>query len=143
MTHPSYGDVVNAAWSYEAPDASGTPQHLAGNVLAEFVATARTAAYAPLVGLPLGRRELQATHLQDIADIVIVAVREHTNDLATADRVAYVLARRAGTPHVVIAYEQTYLVCQTNTTATNLTPYHHAPTVLTVAQPDGNLIPQF
>lgn len=68
------------------------------------------AAHSALVGMTLGRRERIHGSLRTIAEISITSIIEPVEDLAIADRVAFILAHRTNTTHLVVATSTTYLV---------------------------------
>lgn len=71
---------------------------------------ADAAGYDALIGHPLGRRERIHGRLRVFADVAIARVIEANDDLAIADRVAYVLAHRTQQTYAVVAAPRTYLV---------------------------------
>jgi hypothetical protein len=92
-------------------------------------------------GAPLGRRERDHGPLRTIADIRIDQVIEPVTDLAVADRVAWVLARRTGRTHVVIATASCYLIATTTVDLTGadalrVTPSPDLP-ITSIATPTG------
>jgi hypothetical protein len=61
----------------------------------------------------LGRRERAHGAMRSVTDIGLASIVEAVDELAIADRVAYVMARRTGVPHVVVTAHQTWLVATT------------------------------
>lgn len=53
------------------------------------------------------------------------------SDLASADRIAYIRARRTGQTHLVIATTTSYVIIQHDV------PAHGVPSLATIATPDG------
>jgi hypothetical protein len=100
------------------------------------------APHRALVGTPLGRRERAHGNLRTIADITIAEVIEPVADLAVADRVAWVLAHRSGSTHLVIATDHTYLVVTSDVPldgadATLIAQPADAPRIISLATPSG------
>lgn len=100
------------------------------------------AAYNALVGASLGRRERAHGNLRVIADIHISCVVEPVADLAVADRVAWVLAQRSGTTHLVVATDHTYLVVTADVPLDGADAPHIAqtpaqPRIISIATPAG------
>jgi hypothetical protein len=94
------------------------------------------------VPLPIGRRERQHGNLRTIADIRITSVLEAVDDLAIADRVAYVIARRTDATCLVIATAETFVIalCDTDLTADDAagtTSTHPTDRIVTIATPHG------
>ena len=94
------------------------------------------------VALPIGRRERQHGNLRTIADIHITSVLEAVDDLAIADRVAYVIARRTNATCLVVATAETFVValCDVELTpedANRVTSTHPTDRIVTIALPTG------
>lgn len=94
------------------------------------------------VALPIGRRERLHGNLRTIADIHITSVLESVDDLAIADRVAYVIATRMDTTCLVVATPTTFLITTCDTELTpqdvgSISPVHPTDRIVTVATPQG------
>jgi hypothetical protein len=87
---------------------SSEPTYEAPAGITRFADT--TTDVSALAGASLGRRERMHGNLRAITEIAIAEVVEEIADLAVADRVAFVLARRTGMTHAVIARPGSYLV---------------------------------
>jgi hypothetical protein len=92
--------------------------------------------------LPIGRRERQHGSLSTLVDIRVTAVVETADDLAIADRVAYVIARRTSTTCLVIATAHTFVIAQCDTNlvladAATIRHTHGNDRIVTIATPDG------
>lgn len=99
-----------------------------------------------LTGASLGRRERNHGSLRTVADLHVISVVDAAADLAVADRVAWVMSRRTGLPHVVAATGTTYLIVTTNIElfaedAHRLTVNPQLP-IVTIATNDG-MVPVF
>lgn len=98
---------------------------------------------SPVQGaLPIGRRERQHGNLRTIADIHITTVLEAVDDLAIADRVAYVIARRTNATCLVVATAHSFVIAQCDTELTaadahGTTSVHPTDRIVTIATPDG------
>lgn len=95
-----------------------------------------------LTGLPIGvLRGLSPG--TDLA-VVVEQVLEQSEDLAVADRVAWVRTARSGRQHVVLASTTGYLVALLApdldwAAAMRMEPAQYAPQLVSVATPDGVL----
>ena len=99
-------------------------------------------AYTALVGTSLGRRERHHGQLRTIAEVTISQIVEPVDDLAVADRIAYVMANRTGIAHLVIATAHTYLVVTVDqpldgSDARMIAPRPGAPRLISVATVQG------
>lgn len=77
-------------------------------------------------------------------EVVIEQVVDSSDDLAVADRVAWVLAARCGRQHAVLASAEGFLVAVIEpeldwAAAMRLESYSYAPHVVSVATPEGVL----
>lgn len=102
----------------------------------------RAAAYGPLTGRLLGRRERPHGQLRAIADITIGRIVDVCDDLAIADRVAFVLAHRTGVTHAVLAVATEYLVASVEPQLTAgdahaLSQEPRAPRMISIATDEG------
>ncbi|MBC7644416.1 MAG: hypothetical protein H7123_04760 [Thermoleophilia bacterium] len=99
-----------------------------------------------LAGAPLGRRERTHGSLSTIMDLQVETVVDAVADLAVADRVAWVMTRRTGLPHVVVSTGHTYIIATTNLelTAEDAQGLTVNPTlaIVTIATPHG-MVPVF
>jgi len=94
------------------------------------------------VALPIGRRERLHGNLRTIADIHLTSILETVDDLAIADRVAYVIATRTAATCLVVATETTFVIalCDTELTAddaVHVSPVHPTDRIVTIATPRG------
>lgn len=99
-----------------------------------------------IAGLPIGTRPV---HYPDGSasqvEVRVGQISEHADELAIADRVAYVLAARTGLTHVVLATTNCFLVATIDdpyfnwTGAIETALYDHAPRFVSVATPEGVL----
>lgn len=108
---------------------------------AESVAEPITGWHA-LTGLPIG--VLHGLAPGTDLEIAVEAVLEQTSDLAVADRVAWVIARRTGRQHVVLTTDGGYLVAALTVdldwaASMRLQPASYAPTIVSVACEEGVL----
>lgn len=100
-----------------------------------------------LTGAPLGRRERNVKgSLSTVVELHVEGVVDCATDLAVADRVAWVMMRRTGTPHVVVSTGQHYLVVTTSheliaEDARSLT-VNPSLAIVTIATPQG-MVPVF
>ena len=102
----------------------------------------QAAAFLPLVGQVLGRRERNRGPLREFADIHVERIVEPVDDLAVADRVAFVLAWRTKQAHAVIATATTYLVVAIDARLDaadvhSIVQPHTAPRLISVATESG------
>jgi len=99
-----------------------------------------------LSGASLGRRERTHGSLKTIVDLHVVTVIDAVVDLAVADRVAWVMTRRTGTGHVVVATGNTYIIATTNHELTANDAHSLAVNaslaIVSIATPDG-MVPVF
>ena len=103
------------------------------------------AGFDALAGTLLGRREQHNGRLCVIADLRIAEVIEPVDDLAVAERVTFMLARRLQGTFAVVALPHTYLVVELegSTTGSDAREYAQpgdAPKLMSIATPTA-LVP--
>lgn len=111
-------------------------------LVAHFGAHRHVTGWHAMQGLPLGilRGMSPGTDVQ----VLVEAVHEEAADLAVADRVAWVMSRRTGRQHVVLAGSSGYLVATVSpaldwAAAMRLEPAAWSPRVVSVASAEGVL----
>jgi hypothetical protein len=113
------------------------------NAAPQLLEAAQTEGFAGSAGqLPIGRRDRQHGSLRTLVDIYVTAVLEAADDLAIADRVAFVIARRTHGTCLVIATAHTFVIaaCDQELTladAATLQACHPTDRIVSIATPEG------